>query len=130
MNADTLRYVRERAGSRCEYCHLPAALYPAPFQIDHIIARQHGGGDEPDNLAFACIHCNRYKGPNVAGIDPVMNTLTRLFHPRTDNWNHHFEWKGAEIQPLSDIGRVTVSVLFMNDPELILLRTALSSERL
>jgi hypothetical protein len=58
-------------------------MHPAPYQIDHIIAKQHGEGDELDNLPFACIHCNRYKGPNIAGIDPETGELTRLFHPRT-----------------------------------------------
>jgi hypothetical protein len=61
------------------------------------------------------MHCNRYKGPNVAGIDPETGELTRLFLPRVDDWNSHFLHNGAEISPLSPIGRVTVSVLFMNE---------------
>lgn len=103
-------------------------MHPAPFQIDHIIAKQHGGADRLDNLALACIHCNRYKGPNVVGIDTETGELTRLFHPRTDEWNSHFQWNGAEILPLSPIGRVTVSVLRMNDPELVWLRSTLADE--
>jgi 5-methylcytosine-specific restriction endonuclease McrA len=43
------------------------------IQIDHIIARQHGSRTELDNLALACVHCNRFKGPNVAGLDPDTN---------------------------------------------------------
>jgi hypothetical protein len=31
--------VRERAGGRCEYCRMPAAYDPIPFEIDHVIAR-------------------------------------------------------------------------------------------
>ena len=128
MDPDTIRRVRERAAGRCEYCQLPSALHPAPFQVDHIIARQHGGTGSFDNLALACIHCNRYKGPNIAGIDPDTGGLTRLFHPRTDEWNGHFRWNGAEIVALSPVGRVTVSVLFMNDPEVVWLRSALAAE--
>lgn len=97
-------------------------------QTNHIIAKQHGGAHEPDNLALACIHCNRYKGPNIAGIDPDTGELTRLFHPRTDEWHRHFAWNGAEIQALTAIGRVTVSVLFMNDPELVWMRSNLTFE--
>lgn len=103
-------------------------MHPAPFQIDHIIAKQHGGSSSLDNLAIACMHCNRYKGPNVAGIDSETGELTRLFHPRVDDWNSHFLRNGAEISPLSPIGRVTVSVLFMNDPEVISLRSTLAAE--
>jgi hypothetical protein len=110
---------------RCEYCRLPSALHPAPFQIDHIVAKQHGGPDTLDNLAFACIHCNRCKGPNVAEIDSETGELTGLYNPRTDEWNRHFYWSGGEIRPLSRIGRVTVTVLFMNDPEPVWLRVAL-----
>ena len=105
-------------------------MHPAPFQTDHIIAKQHGGADDLDNLALACIHCNRYKGPNIAGIDPHTGELTRLFHPRTDEWHRHFEWDGAEIRPLTPIGRVTLLVLLMNDPELVWMRSNLeTSER-
>lgn len=48
------------------------------LQLVPIIAKQHGGTDEASNLSFACIHCNRYKGPNIAGIDPDTGELTRL----------------------------------------------------
>jgi 5-methylcytosine-specific restriction endonuclease McrA len=37
--------------------------------IDHIIAEQHGGATIADNLALACLHCHRPKGPNIASID-------------------------------------------------------------
>jgi hypothetical protein len=128
VDSETIRKVRDRAAGRCEYCQLPASLHPAPFQTDHIIARQHGGADDPDNLALACIHCNRYRGPNIAGIDLLTRELTRLFHPRTDEWNHHFRWSGPEILPLSAIGRVTASLLYVNDPEVLWLRATLALE--
>lgn len=37
---------------------------------DHIIAVQHGGDTSLSNLAYTCHQCNRYKGPNLASIDP------------------------------------------------------------
>ena len=63
-------FVRERAGHCCEYCLLPQACSPEPFQIDHIIAEQHGGSTRASNLALACLADNNHKGPNLAGIDP------------------------------------------------------------
>lgn len=71
------------------------------------------------------MHCNRHKGPNIAGLDPETSVLTPLFHPRNDLWEEHFRWSGAEIIPLTPIGRVTVLVLFMNDPQVIWMRSAL-----
>ena len=46
MNRDLARTVRERADGRCEYCRIPQFAFPLPFQIDHIIAEQHGGEEE------------------------------------------------------------------------------------
>ena len=44
------QFVRERAGSRCEYCHLPDfAASVSLFHVEHILAKQHGGSDDADN---------------------------------------------------------------------------------
>jgi hypothetical protein len=115
MNAETRRRVRERAKNRFEYCGCHQdddSVFR--FQIEHIIARQHGGLDSEENLALACLNCNLNKGPNLAGIDPDSGTLTRLFHPRSDKWADHFNRRGQEIVGLTAIGRATVQVLKMN----------------
>jgi hypothetical protein len=117
--------VATRARRRCEYCRLPADFYPAPFQIDHIIARQHGGDSSLGNLAFACIRCNRHKGPNIAGIDPLSGRIEPLFHPRQQNWRDHFRWQGAQLHGLTPIGRATVRTLNSNAPEAVELRNEL-----
>ncbi len=115
--------VRERAGDRCEYCRLPHTHAPwLVFQIDHIIARQHRGSDEFTNLALICPRCNLHKGTNVGGIDPDTNKLTRLFHPREDDWTQHFEFKGTRFAGRSPIGRTTVWVLAMNHQEQLQIR--------
>lgn len=112
-----------------ESCHFPASLYPLPLHIDHIIARQHGGLSVLENLAFSCLHCNRHKGPNIAGTDPKTGELVRLFHPRLDRWNIHFEWAGALVVSSTAIGRATIHVLSMNDPDFLAAREALIQER-
>ena len=80
---------------RCEYCGLPDTVSSASFEIDHIIARKHGGKTSPENLALSCFYRNSQKGSNIAGIDPDTGALSRLFHPRDDRWNDHFRWNGA-----------------------------------
>jgi hypothetical protein len=117
-----------RAGNRCEYCQLPSGLHPAPFQIDHVVARQHGGTSGLENLALACIHCNRFKGPNVAGIDHGTNEVVRLFHPRRDIWSEHFKWEGSRLTARTQVGRVTIAVLAINEPEFVAVRAALQDE--
>jgi hypothetical protein len=82
------RLVKERAGMRCEYCRIAEAWEPFfPFHVEHIRARQHKGTDTPDNLAFACNHCNLFKGPNLTSIDPDTGLLTPLFNPRIQLWS-------------------------------------------
>jgi HNH endonuclease len=128
LNADLIRQVWQRAQARCEYCRLPSALYPSPFQIDHVIAQQHGGPTVADNLALACIHCNRFKGPNIAGIDPHNGEIVRLFHPRRDIWAEHFVWDGPRLEALTPIARATIALLLINDPQVVAVRNALREE--
>ena len=129
MNHDLVQAIRDRAQSRCEYCRMPASLYRLPFQFDHIIAQKHGGITSLDNLALACCHCNAYKGPNIAGRDPVTGELVRLFHPRNDRWSDHFEWQEARLVGRTAVGRVTIHVLAINEPDFLAVRDALMKER-
>lgn len=108
---------------------MPASIYPLPFHVDHITARQHGGLTVLENLALACLHCNRHKGPNLAGADPNTGELIRLFHPRMDDWSERFEWTGAILGGRTAIGRVTVQVLAINDPDFLAVREALIEEQ-
>lgn len=64
------RLVQQRANQCCEYCLLPDLVLSETFQLDHIIAKQHGGLTQEENLAYCCPGCNRNKGPNIAGLDP------------------------------------------------------------
>jgi hypothetical protein len=99
-----------------------------PFQIDHVFVEKHGGQTVESNLALACPHCNRFKGPNIAGLDPDSGQPIRLFHPRTDVWTEHFEFDGPRIIGRTPIGRVTAHVLAMNADDLLLIRVELLKE--
>jgi hypothetical protein len=125
MDAELRALVWQRAGDRCEYCRLRQDHLPLTLQIEHIIAKQHGGDDEPHNLALSCDRCNAYKGPNLSGIDPDTRQVVSLFNPRTQNWHEHFSLDGATIVGLTPIGRATLRVLNMNAPRRVRLRAAL-----
>jgi HNH endonuclease. len=94
MDAALEELVPRRARFRFEYCLLPQALISTPFQFDHIIAQFHDGPTTAENLAFACFHCNNFKGTNLAGVDPDTGKVVRLFHPRTDLYQENFRWDG------------------------------------
>ena len=120
--------VRARAHHRCEYCHFPAEFAELPFHIDHIVARQHGGRSVSENLAWACCHCNRFKGPNLSGIDPMTAMTADLFHPRRAAWDDHFKWEGPELVGKSSAGRATIRVLAINRPDAVAVRSLLLQE--
>lgn len=128
MDAELAQAVRQRAGNACEYCHMPQVAHLLTFPLDHIIARQHGGMTEAENLALSCVRCNSYKGPNIAGLDPNSGELTRLFNPRTDTWTEHFALRSALILGQTDVGRTTIEVLQMNHPDYLALRESLILE--
>jgi HNH endonuclease len=125
MDAATRRLVRERAQDRCEYFHLLQRNSELLHHIEHVIARQHGGSDDPGNLALACHRCNFHKGPNLSGSDPASGAIHTLFHPRRDRWPEHFAFQGASIEGLTPAGRATIDVLALNDPRRVELRQQL-----
>jgi hypothetical protein len=88
----------------------------APFEVDHVIARKHGGPTASGNLALSCFPCNAFKGSNIAGRDARTRKLAPLFNPRRHKWERHFRWRGATLIGRTAIGRVTVAVLNINDP--------------
>jgi hypothetical protein len=88
------------------------------FEVDHIIAEQHGGLTELGNLAYTCIECNRRKGPNLTSIDPQTNEITILFNPRTQQWQEHFQLNtDGTLTGHTAVGRTTILLLKLNDPE-------------
>jgi hypothetical protein len=120
--------VEERAKGCCEYCQLPQECTVTPHELDHIRAQKHDGPTTVANLALACFYCNSFKGPNVAGYDPVSDVLHPLFNPRKDNWSEHFEWNGPELVGLTPVGRTTIRVLRINEPERVVHRDWLIKE--
>jgi hypothetical protein len=120
--------VWQRARGICEYCRVPQQLTILPHQIDHIVARKHGGRTAPENLCVACYHCNAHKGPNIAGIDTETGEILRLFHPRRDRWEEHFQWDGPTLFGKTPVGRVTLSVLEINSLERVAHRRLLIGE--
>jgi hypothetical protein len=119
--------IARRAGGRCEYCLIHEDDAGFPHQIDHIISRKHGGSSTPNNLAYACVICNRYKGSDIASVEPSTGEIIRLFDPRRDRWEDHFQIEGAQVDPITNIGKATVRLLRLNAPERMLERRLLQS---
>ena len=126
ISTQVRRKVRERAHNVCEYCHLHQDDSPlAALHVEHIIPKVHGGTDDVENLALACIDCNLHKGTNLTGIDPRTGELTSLFHPRRQYWHDHFELQRVYLVGKTAIGRTTIRVLDMNSDDQVALRSSL-----
>jgi hypothetical protein len=115
ISAELRRLVFDRANGRCEYCLLAQVLTGHRHQPDHIVPIQHDGPTSAENLALACIRCNRHKGPNVGSFDPETGQLVPFFNPRTQQWEDHFRIEGFLVQPLTPEARVTVKIFRLND---------------
>ena len=104
---------------------MPQHLDRPKFEIEHILPEKHGGLTVSGNLALACFFCNRFKGPNLAGIDPMTRLVRQLFDPRRNVWKDHFFWDGPWLRGFTPEGRATIVVLCINDPPRVAFRELL-----
>ncbi|WP_020594600.1 HNH endonuclease [Spirosoma panaciterrae] len=126
LSAKKRRLVAQRAEYRCEYCRVHEDDLFLAFEIDHIISVKHGGGNELENLAYACPHCNNHKGSDLTTFLDSYDDIVILFNPRKHKWPTHFDAHNGEIIPKTRIGQATVKVLQLNDPDRVILRQLLT----
>ncbi|HLL73196.1 MAG TPA: HNH endonuclease signature motif containing protein [Pyrinomonadaceae bacterium] len=125
LSAEVRQLVAARADYLCEYCLIAEDDTFLGCEVDHIISLKHGGSSEVENLAYACVFCNRQKGSDIGSVSRQSGEFSRLFNPRTDRWSDHFHLTGSTLQPLSLIGEVTARILNFNAADRILERRAL-----
>ncbi|MCB0183674.1 MAG: HNH endonuclease [Caldilineaceae bacterium] len=128
ISAATRALVIERARECCEYCLIHQNSSPYTHEVDHLVARTHGGTNDPDNLCLACLPCNRRKGSDLTAIDPISGQIVPLFSPRTQKWTEHFVLEGAYIVGKTETGRATVFLLALNAPSRLVKRQLLIAE--
>ena len=111
----------------CEYCWYPAAFSSHSFHFDHIDPLANGGLTILENLARACGGCNGFKQDKIHYFDPFTHQSCRLYHPRQDKWDDHFQWSIDELQLVGKtaIGNTTIALLQLNRSNAINLRKLL-----
>lgn len=119
--------VARRAGHCCEYCGSQARFSPDSFSIEHIFPRARGGTNALGNLALACQGCNARKYTAIEAPDPETGELVRLYNPRKDAWENHFEWveDSTKLKGLTPIGRASIQKMGLNRQALLNLRGVL-----
>lgn len=121
--------ITSQARRRCGYCLTDERVVGTPMEIDHLVPEILGGPTEEENLWLACSLCNDHKSDRIAAIDPVTLETVRLFNPRRENWQEHFQWSQEldVILGLTPCGRATVLALNLNRPSLVHARRAWAS---
>ena len=117
----------ERAAYWCEYCRLHDDDAYSPHQVDHIISRKHGGLSKVENLAFACLRCNSWKGSDIGSFDNQTRAFVSLFDPRRQCWSDHFAFQGFIIEPLTAEGAATARLLKLNIEKRVVERRLLAA---
>lgn len=123
LRPEIREYVRLRSVYLCEYCHANETRQCVEFTIDHIRPDQ---GDDLENLALACFHCNRRKSDKTEVFIESTGQNIPLFDPRIDKWRDHFEWSddGLWIVAKTPQAAVTIDLLELNRPRILRIREA------
>jgi hypothetical protein len=125
ISTDLRNLVASRANYVCEYCLISEEDTFFGCQVEHIISRKHGGRSEPENLAYSCVFCNRFKGSDITSLSAETSELIRFYNPRIDRWREHFILIGVTIMHNTAMAEATVRILQMNSEERLLEREIL-----
>lgn len=112
--------VRQRYDFCCGYCGVSEVDSGGELTVDHHQPISAGGGDEDENLVYACIRCNLYKGDFFPDADDAANGR-RVLHPLRSDIGAHIRKDEAtqRLEPLTETGRFHIALLHLNRPLLV-----------
>lgn len=117
--------VRERYQRTCGYCGVTEVMVGGELTLDHHQPRAANGGDDQNNLVYACIRCNQYKGdfwPDDADLAQGRCVL----HPGFDDVSLHLveDEVTGQLRGLTPTGVFHITLLRLNRPQLVAHRLA------
>ncbi len=108
---------RERFASRCGYCGVDEVAVGSTLTIDHHRPRSRGGGDDEENLVYACSRCNEHKGSYWHEEDPPHIPLV---HPGRDDLTRHLRGReDGSLLGLTPEGKFSIEKLCLNRAPLV-----------
>jgi hypothetical protein len=118
ITADKRAAVRAAYERRCGYCGVSEIDIGGALQIDHYRPIARGGGDDLENLVYACSHCNRFKGSYWPEEDYPDSFL--LLHPGKDDVAAHIQLTAnGRLVGLTARGWFHIRWLHLNRPQLV-----------
>ncbi|MEM7115647.1 MAG: HNH endonuclease signature motif containing protein [Chloroflexota bacterium] len=113
--------VRKRFGYCSAYCGVSEVMVGSQLEIDHFRPASQGGGDELNNLVYACTTCNRLKSDYWPSEEMPDNHV--LLHPYRDEISEHIEvLENGRLQHLTSRGKFHIQWLHLNRLQLVMLR--------
>ena len=121
--------IRRRFEFRCGYCGVTEVDTGGELTVDHFQPVSAGGGEDDDNLIYACWRCNGYK----SDFWPVASRHEyRILHPLRDDVAAHIreDPETGRLEPLTETGRAHIELLHLNRSLLIAHRLHLRAAEL
>jgi HNH endonuclease len=113
-------HIRQRYNYRCGYCGVSEGDTGSELTVDHYRPRSANSSDDEDNLVYACIKCNQFKGGFFPDTDDLQHGR-RVLHPLRDEISAHIreDTLRGYLEPLTEIGRFHIALLQLNRPALV-----------
>lgn len=106
---------------RCGYCGVSEAESGGELDADHFRPVAHGGTDDLENLVYACVTCNRFKGDYWPAAGAGQELL--LLHPQHDEVAAHIVlMPDGRLTGLTPRGWLHIRRLHLNREPLVALR--------
>lgn len=113
--------VRSAFGYCCGYCGVSELDIGGELQIDHYQPAAKGGSDDRENLVYACVHCNRFKGSYW--VEPDLADSFQLLHPALDDLSLHIQVApNGRLDGLTPRGWTHIRRLHLNRNQLVIWR--------
>lgn len=115
-----LQTVRQRYNFCCGYCGVSETDAGGDLTVDHFHPASAGGSDQIDNLVYACVRCNQYKGVLLPEATDMAQER-RLLHPLRDTMRAHIreDEPTSRLAALTPTGAFHITSLRLNRPALI-----------
>ena len=112
--------VRERFQRACGYCGVTEIAVGGELTLDHYRPRAAGGSDDQDNLVYACVRCNQYKGDFWSDSADLAHGR-RVLHPGIDDISEHVitDENAGYLHGLTATGVFHIALLRLNRPQLV-----------
>lgn len=117
--------VRNRYQRTCGYCGVTEVMVGGELTLDHHQPRAADGSDDQNNLVYACIRCNQYKGDFWPDATDLAQGR-RVLHPGFDDIALHLidDEITGQLRGLTPTGVFHITLLRLNRPQLVAHRLA------